>query len=292
MARRDRAFAENAPGGLFVDRSCIDCGTCYTHAPQVFAARGEHSFVYAQPRTARERELAHEALAACPTASIGGGTSDETRAAAARFPLARRGGVSWLGFTSPQSFGAWSWSIERGDHRLVVDVPRANAGLAERVAADASVSWIALTHIDDIGDHAWYASRWSAPRVMHAADAVAVPGIERLVEGDAAQQLEPGVLLVPTPGHTAGAMCLLVDEEALFTGDTLWWSPTQGRLSASRTYCWGDWEQQLDSIAKLRELHFRSLYPGHGAPLEVATPAEMRRELERCLLALMRGTSG
>src|ERR1019366_793045 len=37
MARLSDRLPENAPGDFFVDSSCIDCATCRTLAPRVFA---------------------------------------------------------------------------------------------------------------------------------------------------------------------------------------------------------------------------------------------------------------
>src|SRR5262245_8651218 len=123
MARRDHAYAGNAPGGLFVDETCIDCGTCYTHAPEVFRDAGSHSVVTRQPGTAQERARAHEALVACPTASIGSDDRDSSRGAAGRFPLPFAEEVYWCGYTAEESFGAWSWLIRRPEGNVLVDSP-------------------------------------------------------------------------------------------------------------------------------------------------------------------------
>jgi glyoxylase-like metal-dependent hydrolase (beta-lactamase superfamily II) len=74
------------------------------------------------------------------------------------------------------------------------------------------------------------------------------------------------------PGHTAGSLVALLGGQILFSGDHLWWSETAGDAAgkatgavvASRTYCWHNWERQLASVAKLRDLDVRWLLPGHG----------------------------
>ena len=86
MAQRARSFAENAPGPFFVDDTCIDCGTCYTLAPEVFRDAGGHSLVHRQPADATGRRRASMAVLACPTASIGTEDKSEIAGATASFP--------------------------------------------------------------------------------------------------------------------------------------------------------------------------------------------------------------
>src|SRR5438105_15396570 len=73
MARLEARLAQNAPGDLFVDDSCIDCGVCRYVAPRSFARADDVglSFVRRQPAGEEERWRALMALVACPTASIG-----------------------------------------------------------------------------------------------------------------------------------------------------------------------------------------------------------------------------
>jgi ferredoxin len=64
---------ENVPGPHYNDTSCIDCDQCRNHAPQFFRRQDDaaYTYVYRQPITPEEIELAEEALAICPTDSIG-----------------------------------------------------------------------------------------------------------------------------------------------------------------------------------------------------------------------------
>ena len=63
----------NRPGRFYVDASCVDCDLCRSTAPAFFARDEETglSFVHRQPATPAEAELAAEAVAGCPTQSIG-----------------------------------------------------------------------------------------------------------------------------------------------------------------------------------------------------------------------------
>jgi glyoxylase-like metal-dependent hydrolase (beta-lactamase superfamily II) len=120
---------------------------------------------------------------------------------------------------------------------------------------------------------------------MHRADGFA--GLERLVDGDEPIRLAEDLLLIPTPGHTAGSTCLLY-REFLFTGDHLWWNPARERLSASRTYNWHSWPRQLDSLEKLLAFDFTWVLPGHGSIHRTDSPATMKADLAQALAVLRR----
>jgi glyoxylase-like metal-dependent hydrolase (beta-lactamase superfamily II) len=85
---------------------------------------------------------------------------------------------------------------------------------------------------------------------------------DRLIdEGD-----EVGPLLVlHTPGHTAGSICLyLKEEKALISGDTVFSEGGFGRFD----FPGGDLMALKLSLERLDRLHVEGLYPGHGSPVE------------------------
>src|SRR5687768_11811749 len=88
MARIEFKRPENVEGDFFVDDSCIDCGTCYWMAPNVFAEEDGKSYVKRQPEGEAETLRAAQALIACPTASIGTARKlDVVKQAASSFPV-------------------------------------------------------------------------------------------------------------------------------------------------------------------------------------------------------------
>lgn len=281
MARRPEAWPGNAPGAYFVDRSCIDCGTCYTFAPETYADAGDHSIVARQPSTDAEHLRASMALVACPTSSIGTGDRRALREAASAFPHPVEGEVHFCGYTAEKSFGAWSWLVRRDRGNVLVDSPRAAGPLMDRIAALGGLRWMVLSHRDDIADHAAFRARFGCERVIHADEGVR--GMEREVDGPDPVALDEDLLLIPVPGHTKGSQCLLYREAFLFTGDHLWWSPAKGRLSAGRSVCWHDWDAQLASLERLLDFGFRWVLPGHGAPRAFRDAAQARGELRRAL---------
>ena len=287
MAQRSKAYPDNVPGPFFVDRTCIDCGTCYQFLPPVFQDAADHSRVQRQPGTAWERQRALMALLACPTGSIGADSREGLQEAMQAFPDPIEDEVSFCGFTSDKSFGAWSYLIRRDGGNVLVDSPRAVPALQDRLQALGGVALMVLTHKDDVADHLAWRERFLCRRVMHRLDlAGATAAVEQPVAGTDPVALAPDLLLIPTPGHTAGSVCLLYRGRFLFTGDHLWWNPHLGQLSASRTYCWHDWPTQLESLERLLAYDFTWVLPGHGHGRRADSPGAMRQDLERALLRL------
>jgi glyoxylase-like metal-dependent hydrolase (beta-lactamase superfamily II)/ferredoxin len=279
------AHPDNAPGPFFVDRSCIDCGTCYQFAPDTFADGGDHARVQAQPDDTASRLLASMSLVACPVGSIGTEDKTQLKTAAQAFPHPLAEGLSFCGYTSEKSFGAWSYLIQRPQGNVLMDSPRAAEPLMKNLEALGGVAMLVLSHQDDVADHAAYQVRFGCERVMHRGDGIS--GMERLVDGEAPIALAEDLLLIPTPGHTAGSMCLL-HREFLFTGDHLWWNPEKQRLSASKSYNWYSWARQLESLEKLLAYDFTWVLPGHGSIHRRESPAAMRVDLEQAIMALKR----
>jgi ferredoxin len=72
VADRTDRWADNVPGGWYVDRQCIDCDLCRTTAPASFKRSNDrYSFVFQQPRNAAEVEQCRQAAAECPVEAIG-----------------------------------------------------------------------------------------------------------------------------------------------------------------------------------------------------------------------------
>jgi glyoxylase-like metal-dependent hydrolase (beta-lactamase superfamily II) len=224
------------------------------------------------------------ALVACPTASIGTVAKADTAAAAARFPLDVGGGVSFCGFTSKDSFGAWSWLVRRDDGNLLVDSPRAAGGLLDRIEALGGVRWLFLTHADDVADHAVFRRRFGCERVMHEADLSSSTGdVERVIEGGDAVPLAPDLLVVPVPGHTAGSAALLHRGRDLFSGDHVWGTEDGKGLEASRSVCWYSWPEQIRSMERLLAHRFERVLPGHGPVFTAGSPQAAHAALELCV---------
>ncbi len=287
MANTKLRVRDNVAGEFFVDTTCIDCDTCRALAPEVFADNGEHSYVHTQPAAEPDRRAALRALVACPTGSIGidraaapPAPSSGVEDAIAEFPLPIEDGVSYCGFTSPDSFGASSYFVEHPDGNWLVDSPRYTRHLEQRFEERGGIARIFLSHRDDVADAARWAEQFGAQRVIHRAEVDAAPGAEIVLDGRDPVAFGPDFVAIPVPGHTAGHAALLYREKFLFTGDHVWWSRNRKRLWASRGVCWYDWGEQTRSMEALLAQRFEWILPGHGDRIHLEAE-EMRRELAR-----------
>jgi glyoxylase-like metal-dependent hydrolase (beta-lactamase superfamily II) len=289
MASLPLRYSDNAPGDFYVDSTCIDCDACRRIAPSVFRAADDHSTVRRQPETDRDRQRALMALVACPTGSIGTVSRTDVRPGLAGFPEAIEENVSFCGFTSRDSFGAWSYLVERDGGNLLVDSPRAVPRLLRAFRERGGIATMFLTHRDDVADHAVFRREFECERVLHERDVSrATAEVERRLSGDDAIALADDLIAIPTPGHTRGHAVLLYREKFLFTGDHLAWSQRRGGLVAFRDACWYSWEEQTRSMERLLEYRFEWVLPGHGAWHRAESAAAMRGELERCVAWMKR----
>ena len=272
MARRELAVAENVPGDLFVDESCIECDTCRELAPDVFGSLDSgQSFVRVQPADDATWRRALHAVVSCPTSSIGAERS--AKEAANDLPVELDGPVYRCGYSSEASYGAQSYLIVRSGGNILVDSPRFVAPLARRIAGLGGIRQMFLTHRDDVADHARFHERFGCERIIHRDDAVI--DAEVLLDGDTV--LAPGLRVIHVPGHTRGSCVLLVDDQYLFTGDHLWaWD---GRLEMGRNVSWYSWAEQKKSLRKLLDYRFEWVLPGHGRSLHLPA-AGMKKEME------------
>lgn len=187
------------------------------------------------------------------------------------------------GYHSPASFGATSYFVRLPEGNLLVDSPRFAAPLVRRLEELGGVTWMLLTHRDDVADHDKFAKHFGLKRVFHRRDG-RLPA-EVLLDGDEAVEVAPRVTAIPVPGHTPGHVCYLVqgaEESFLFTGDHLAWDGEAGALEAWPDVCWYDWGEQTKSMRRLLDHGFDWVLPGHGR--RVKLPREQRKpQLERLI---------
>ena len=279
MADPKQRLDTNVQGNFFVDATCINCDTCRQLAPDSFQEVGDCSAVTIQPEGDERLHQAYQALLACPVGSIGTQRSDKTRLqqAMSSFPLLIEGGVFYCGFNSEKSFGANSYFIRHSDGNWLVDSPRYVKHLVDALERMGGLRYIFLTHEDDVADAARYAARFGATRIIHRADAEAMPDAEWIVDGSDSIPLAPQFNLIPVPGHTPGSSALLYDQRFLFTGDHLWWDPETRSLQAPQRLVWRS-RAMVQSLEKLLGDQFEWVLPGHGDRIKL-TPEEMRNQL-------------
>lgn len=249
--------------------------------PAVFYRANGKSAVHNQPTGDDEKLSALQAAVACPTGSIR--TESHTnlsRTASDSFPLPATDnegrvvkGVYFNGFASPHTFGALSWLILDGPVNIMVDCPRYSEFLAKRIldlAQPHGVSYLMLTHRDDVHDNDRWAKRLGARRIIHTSECSPSQRTSdceiKLDNRDFPYEIGESFRIVHVPGHTRGSIALLhTPSQSLFSGDHIFGSK-EGKLRASTTYCSYSWATQCDSIEALKDYPFIHLWPGHGTP--------------------------
>ena len=283
MANPSQRLATNTPGDFFVDSTCIDCDQCREISPSVFGDGDGHASVRRQPESPDDLRSALRALVTCPVGAIGSGRRHDLQPIVAGFPLPLDRQVYFCGFASPDSFGASSYLIVRPEGNVLVDSPRFATRLVRQIEQLGGVRWMFLSHVDDVADHERFHAHFGCDRIIHAGEGRAsLKGIEQKLEGNEPRQLDHDLLAIPTPGHTRGHTVLLQQDRFLFTGDHLWWSPARQELSASRSYCWYSWPQQIESMERLLDYRFEWVLPGHGWRHHTAAD-QMHVSLQQCV---------
>jgi glyoxylase-like metal-dependent hydrolase (beta-lactamase superfamily II)/ferredoxin len=284
MAHLTQRRPENVEGSFYVDSSCIDCDTCRWMAPEVFYEVAEQSAVYHQPKDEAERLRAMQALLACPTASIGTVEKPiDIKQAQASFPILVSENVYHCGYHAENSYGAASYLIVRPEGNVLVDSPRFAPPLVKRLEEMGGVRYLYLTHRDDVADHQKFHDHFGCDRILHKDEInLGTQGVEMPLTGAADWAIADDLKVVLVPGHTKGHTVLLYKNTFLFTGDHLAWSDSLQQLVGFREVCWYSWTEQRRSMAKLAELSFEWVLPGHGRRYH-AERSTMKLQMERCV---------
>lgn len=284
MAHLQQRHSQNINGDFYVDTTCIDCDTCRWMTPEVFHREGDQSVVYHQPKNETERLRAMQALLSCPTSSIGTVEKPtDIKTAQQSLPILIEGNVYHCGYHAESSYAAASYLIQRPEGNVLVDSPRFAPPLVKRLEELGGVRYMYLTHRDDVADHRKFHNHFSCDRILHQDEINrGTQDVEIQLKGTDPVQLAPGLLIIPTPGHTKGHTVLLYNQKFLFTGDHLAWSESRHQLVAFRDVCWYSWPQLVQSMHKLAEYDFEWVLPGHGRRYH-SDRATMQQQMQKCL---------
>ena len=283
MADKKKIHPANRPGNLFVDTSCIDCGTCYWIAPDVFKRHEGNSIVYQAPDESRQLS-AWQAMYSCPTNSIGVKSREKSMGKGLEsLPRELVTDVLHLGFHARGSFGAASYLLRGSKGNLMIDSPRFSQHLVKKLEALGGVKAQYLTHRDDIADTERYLQALGHQAWIHALDQPREMSFlgKWEFEGECLDISEE-LKVIAVPGHTQGSVCFLFRDKYLFTGDHLAFSTELGHLYAFRRACWFDFEIQIESMKRLLDYSFEAVFPGHGAPM-ISDSKSVRKSLELCI---------
>ena len=169
--------------------------------------------------------------------------------------------------------------VNTKQHVFVIDPGAQSKRILERIG-DRLIEGIILTyrHYDHIGAVGELVAATGAKVIAHSIDAQAIHEqagigpdirylrmkpfvIDRTVEdGDEIMLGDMRLVVLHTPGHTSGSMCLYEERtKALFAGDTLFYEAV-GRTDLPS----GDARQQRESMGRLFKLpDDTKVYPGH-----------------------------
>lgn len=264
MANLKRKLKYNVESAFYVDDTCIDCDACRKIAPDIFAYKSGHSYVYKDPTTDREILSAQKALISCPVGSIG--DLDKRNLLRARNSLPEKliDEVYLCGFNAKGSFGADSYFIKSEKGNWLVDSPRFSKDLVKSFRELGGLDYIFLTHRDDVADCEKYAKEFDAKMIIHEYEKNAVRNPHIILKGDGPFKFDDA-LIIFTPGHTKGHCCLLWKEKILFTGDHFSWSSKFNRYNVFKDYCWYNFDELIESVKKLRVYSkVEWIFPGHG----------------------------
>lgn len=265
MADRNKIVPGSAPGNFFVDTTCINCDNCRILAGESFGEFGDYAGVKRQPVTEIERRRAMQALICCPTGSIGTRAANNAREVMEDFPMRVADDIYYLGFNSPKSYGGKSYVVLDQAGNWMVDAPKFVPRLVSWLAEQGGLRYIFLTHRDDCADAAKFASKFGCQRIIHEQDLEAQPDAECVLRDYEPVEMQPGFLIIPTPGHTEGHCMLLCKGKYLFSGDVFTSDRWHEGLEAyDPRWCWYSWEMQTESIEKLTNYEFEWVLPGHG----------------------------
>lgn len=146
---------------------------------------------------------------------------------------------------------------------IMVDSPDHSSESSAEIKKLGGISYIFITHSDDVGDAAKFRSEFASKIAIHERDGWAVNANLVLKGGE---NILGYAEVIHTPGHTPGSSMLLarLDRHYLFTGDTIL-TTAGGNLLPNTKIFTRDSEQVAENIKKLKDYDFDVILPGHGA---------------------------
>jgi hydroxyacylglutathione hydrolase len=160
---------------------------------------------------------------------------------------------------------------EEGGHGVVVDSGGPSGPLLEAVERlDIEVPYLLLTHhhADHVAENHVYKERLGVEILAHPFEAEHLTDVDRALEPG--ELLEVGGLRIDglhTPGHTAGMLSFRVNDEAVFTGDTLFKGSVGGVRAPGHTTFEDLHGSIMDVLMQLPAE--TAVHPGHTDPTTI-----------------------
>lgn len=166
----------------------------------------------------------------------------------------------------------WLVGDKPGGHAVLIDTGGPMGPIVERIERERlTVSHVLCTHhhIDHVQHNDAYKSRFGCPVCGHAAEEKMFGGLDvTLADGDELVTGGLHVRALHTPGHTVGQLAYVVNDERVFTGDTLF----RRTVGGTRAPGHAGFEDIKNSIMEvlLRLPKSMPVHPGHTDPTTVA----------------------
>ena len=265
MAKIENINPLCTPGSLFVDKTCIDCWTCYHIAPEIFKAdEFSKSYVSMQPADEADWKKAKEAILSCPVNSIGT-TNTNLNQVESTLPRKIIDSIYYCGYTSKDSYGASSYFITHPEGNILVDSPRFTPKLVKEIESLGGIRYNILSHKDDIADHHKFHHHFKCERIIHRYEVETdTNDCEIILEEEKNITLYSDLVVLFSPGHSAGHLIILFKKKFLFTGDQLFYDHNKDKLFASKDLNWFSWQKQIESLKNLNQYDVEWIFPGHG----------------------------
>ena len=154
--------------------------------------------------------------------------------------------------------GTNTWVVGPAPAIVVDPGPEHEGHLCEIVRTAGRVGEIVITH--DHPDHAPGAVRLAEMTGAPVRAARPAEGMQHLRDGEVMRSGAAALSVLATPGHSSDHVAFFAEGDgALFTGDSV-----LGRGTSVIDPPEGDLDAYLRSLRRMRELHPRTIYPGHG----------------------------
>ena len=194
------------------------------------------------------------------------------------FPWELTDGVHLCGYNSEHSFGAHSYLVVRPEGNLLVDSPRFTRRLWEPIDALGDIDHVLLRTRGDVVDADRWADRYGARVWIHELEHSAAPYATELTVGTEPQEIRPGLVVVPVPGHTRGSVITTWRVGTSSPGDTLHWDHRATDSTSSRSNLGPPWEALTTSVKVMADLEVGWVLPGHGK-WHGLDPGDYRRQM-------------
>jgi len=174
---------------------------------------------------------------------------------------------------------------EKTGKAALVD-PGTNASECMKEIGKANLELVCIINTHHHGDHIAENSRvkdmYGCELIASKLEAKNIPDVDKTVDDDEVMILgQIELKFIITPGHTLGGMCIVVDNLAILTGDTLFIGDC-GRTDIGG----GSNRQMFDTLQRLKSLPDELIvYPGHDYGSKPFDSLGNQKRVNKTLLA-------